>query len=310
MLIEYRTDGMVSEEYIPLIDVDMLVIVGSGVSLSSASLLMLARAGVPVLIHDREADCALHSPFMVRIAEVRRRLYAMTLSQRRKLKVARALISGKLWGMTNVARYLVYRAVEKGRAPSITLDDLQGALKDALEEVGGVRDVPSLISVEAKWSRRLWEALKGFVPEHYGFRGRNPEARDPVNSSLNYTYAILYALCSHALTAAGLDPYAGLLHSKRAGKPSLALDLSEMFKPAAIHAVISASRSARLEVAEDGYLTKDSLGVVTAALFRNLGRKLPEWEHSVRGYIYAKAWELRLCAERGDDLKPFVYRVK
>lgn len=45
-------------------------------------------------------------------------------------------------------------------------------------------------------------------------------------------------------------------------------------------------------------------------MYRNLKRKLPTWKHTVRGYIYVKAWELRANVERGEKFTPFTYKVK
>ena len=52
-----------------------------------------------------------------------------------------------------------------------------------------------------------------------------------MNALLSYLYALLLADCVGALAAAGLDPSVGFLHADRPGKPSLALDLMEEFRP-------------------------------------------------------------------------------
>ena len=61
-------------------------------------------------------------------------------------------------------------------------------------------------------------------------RNRRPP-RDPVNAMLSFVYALLLNDCISALTAAGLDPAVGYLHSDRPGRPGLALDLMEEFRP-------------------------------------------------------------------------------
>lgn len=63
-------------------------------------------------------------------------------------------------------------------------------------------------------------------------------ARDPINAMLNYTYSLLVAEEVKAITACGLDPHAGFLHSLSRNKPALALDLmEEMRAPIADSAV-------------------------------------------------------------------------
>jgi CRISPR-associated protein Cas1 len=61
-------------------------------------------------------------------------------------------------------------------------------------------------------------------------RSRRPPL-DRINALLSYAYALLLSDCSAALTSAGLDPNVGFLHADRPGKPSLALDLMEEFRP-------------------------------------------------------------------------------
>ncbi|MFV0389572.1 MAG: type I-C CRISPR-associated endonuclease Cas1c [Pyrinomonadaceae bacterium] len=62
-------------------------------------------------------------------------------------------------------------------------------------------------------------------------RSRRPPL-DYVNCLLSYLYALVRHDCISALTAVGLDPFVGFLHSERPTRPSLALDLMEEFRPA------------------------------------------------------------------------------
>lgn len=65
-----------------------------------------------------------------------------------------------------------------------------------------------------------------------GFSGRNRRPPlDPVNALLSFLYALLGHDCRSALEAAGLDAAVGFLHRDRPGRPSLALDLMEEFRP-------------------------------------------------------------------------------
>ena len=64
------------------------------------------------------------------------------------------------------------------------------------------------------------------------FDGRNRRPpRDAINALLSFLYALLRHDCVSALTAVGLDPFVGFLHTDRAGRESLALDLMEEFRP-------------------------------------------------------------------------------
>ena len=61
-------------------------------------------------------------------------------------------------------------------------------------------------------------------------RTRRPP-QDEVNALLSYAYAVLAGECLGACAASGLDPRQGFLHRPRAGRPALALDLMEPFRP-------------------------------------------------------------------------------
>jgi CRISPR-associated protein Cas1 len=61
-------------------------------------------------------------------------------------------------------------------------------------------------------------------------RNRRPP-RDPVNAVLSYLYGILVKDLFVTLLAVGFDPYLGFYHRPRYGRPALALDMMEEFRP-------------------------------------------------------------------------------
>jgi CRISPR-associated protein Cas1 len=61
-------------------------------------------------------------------------------------------------------------------------------------------------------------------------RSRRPPL-DPVNAVLSFLYALLTHDLRSALEGVGLDPAVGYLHRDRPGRPGLALDLMEEFRP-------------------------------------------------------------------------------
>lgn len=61
-------------------------------------------------------------------------------------------------------------------------------------------------------------------------RNRRPP-RDPINALLSFLYTLLAHECVSALESVGLDPQIGFLHGIRPGRPGLALDLMEEFRP-------------------------------------------------------------------------------
>jgi CRISPR-associated protein Cas1 len=73
----------------------------------------------------------------------------------------------------------------------------------------------------------------------FDFTGRNRRPpRDPINSLLSYAYALLAKDLTVTALAVGLDPFLGFFHRPRYGRPSLALDLMEEYRPIVADSVV------------------------------------------------------------------------
>lgn len=68
-------------------------------------------------------------------------------------------------------------------------------------------------------------------------RARRPPP-DPLNALLSFTYALLVKDLTVVLHSVGLDPYYGVLHRPRFGRPALSLDLAEEFRPLVAESVV------------------------------------------------------------------------
>lgn len=90
-------------------------------------------------------------------------------------------------------------------------------------------------------------------------RSRRPPL-DPVNALLSFTYALLVHDCVAALTAAGLDPDVGYLHVDRPGRPSLALDLVEEFRPLVADRLVLTLLNRR-QITPSQFIRRDGGGV-------------------------------------------------
>lgn len=75
------------------------------------------------------------------------------------------------------------------------------------------------------------------VPGIFEGRNRRPP-KDPVNAMLSFAYAVLVKDVTLALQSVGFDPMLGFLHQVRYGKPALALDLMEEFRPLIADSVV------------------------------------------------------------------------
>lgn len=121
-------------------------------------------------------------------------------------------------------------------------------LKELAADVDRASDLSELMGVEGEaariYFRRFDTMLRVDASLRETFRFEKRERRpppDPVNALLGFAYAALVRELVATLHGIGLDPYVGFLHQPRYGRPALALDLMEEFRPViADSAVITA----------------------------------------------------------------------
>lgn len=165
----------------------------------------------------------------------------------RGVTFAKETVRGKVYNQANVLKYFAKHRREADPALHSRIYDAAASLevlRQELETIDGERvdDVRErLLSVEGQAGRTYWQTVAHLLPEALGFPGREHRgATDAVNSLLNYGYGMLYHQVSGAVSLAGLDTFAGFIHTDRAGKPSLVLDLVEVFRQPVVDRVILA----------------------------------------------------------------------
>ena len=99
----------------------------------------------------------------------------------------------------------------------------------------------SLLGYEGAGSAAYFNVFDKLIrcnwPHGFSKRVRRPPT-DPVNALLSYGYVILTSQVASVLAGVGFDPYIGYLHASRYGKPALALDLMEEFRPIIVDSVV------------------------------------------------------------------------
>jgi CRISPR-associated protein Cas1 len=93
--------------------------------------------------------------------------------------------------------------------------------------------------MEGAGSAACFGLFARLLRQELGFRRRiRRPPTDPVNALLSYGYAILASQCASAVNTVGLDPFVGYLHVAEYGRPALALDLMEEFRPLIVDSVV------------------------------------------------------------------------
>lgn len=154
-----------------------------------------------------------------------KRQYALLDDPVFSVKMARALVSGKMGNMaTLLMRIKRSRNMEIAGRKAREILELMPLLSKA-------SSVDSLRGYEGRASALYFEAFSsGFIErQNFTKRVRRPPT-DPVNSILSLLYTFLMNRVYAAVRIAGLDPYPGFLHSIDYGRYSLVLDLMEEFR--------------------------------------------------------------------------------
>ncbi|MBI4608221.1 MAG: CRISPR-associated endonuclease Cas1, partial [Candidatus Rokubacteria bacterium] len=118
-------------------------------------------------------------------------------------------------------------------------------LKDDTRRAGRADRNEVLLGVEGTAASRYFAHFAGMLKPTNGnlrtfdFQSRNRRPpRDAVNALLSFAYAMLTREFAVTLFSVGLDPYLGFFHQPRYGRPALALDLMEEFRPLLADSVV------------------------------------------------------------------------
>ncbi len=149
-----------------------------------------------------------------------------------RLKIAREMIRAKIHNQ----RVLLMR---NGTSSKALLKQL-ALLRDKILKVDNIDTLRGLEGAAAAlYFKDFGTMFKGTAFENFDFNSRNRRPpRDPVNSLLSQGYSILSKELCGICHAVGLDPFIGVFHQPRYGRPALALDLMEEFRPLIADSVV------------------------------------------------------------------------
>ncbi len=206
------------------------------------------------------------------------------------LSLARRLVAGKV---RNQRTLLQRNHIEPER------NTLAG-LKEMADRAERASRLDELLGIEGNAARLYFGGFAGMIkPDEdstpadfsFDFEGRNRRPpRDPINAMLSLGYSLLVKDLTVACYAVGFDPYLGYYHQPRFGRPALALDLMEPFRPL---------------IADSAVLTAVNTGMVSPRDFVRAGNSVALTAGGRKGFL--RAYELRMDALVTHPL--FDYRV-
>lgn len=243
---------------VPIHQLEGMAVFGSA-HVTSGALQLCAERGVAVsfLTESGRLLSRVDAPGSGNVL-LRRTQFRWADSSDRCAVIARAAVAGKVQN----ARNLLLRAARETDCPR-DQESLQAAVRhlaDVLPALADLTDVDIVRGHEGDAARVYFEAFPAMVKQNRDTfrmtgRSRRPPL-DPVNALLSFVYALLLNDCVSAAASAGLDPSVGYLHVDRPGRPGLALDLMEEFRPLLADRLVLALIN-RQQVKRDSFVVQE-----------------------------------------------------
>lgn len=182
------------------------------------------------------------------------------------LRRAQFRLAEEEWFALALARKLVAGKIRNQRTMLLRnhLEPPEGVLREMREMAGRAEragNLEELLGIEGNAARLYFSEFAGMLKveeegegEAFGFdfngRNRRPP-RDPVNALLSLGYSLLTKDLTIACYAVGFDPLMGFYHQPRFGRPGLALDLMEPFRPLIVDSAVISAINTRMVRAEE-----------------------------------------------------------
>ena len=304
------------KEHIPLVKIDEVVVLGE-VTLTASALHLLLERNIEItfLSHFGQFKGRLSPPFS-KNAILRMAQYRAHQDMATRCELARRFVIGKL---TNQRQRLqrfnrTHKDAEVSQAIKQLTDLLGGLASLPIHQparmkplAGGdhrVEGTPleTILGMEGAGSAAYFSCFGKFLsdPRQWPFPGRvKRPPTDPVNSLLSFGYSLLTNKVASAVQLVGFDHFVGYLHSSFYGRPALALDIMEEFRPVIVDSVVLNMLNNRMVTANDfvielgAYRLKDEQRKVFFTKFEE--RLNEEVSHPLFGYkaTYRRCIELQ-----------------
>jgi len=157
--------------------------------------------------------------------ELRIRQFSFAGDKKRSLKLAQMFVYGKILNSRTILR----------RNDSEVPDEVLKSLKRLANDAKSSNSLQTLLGIEGGAAQIYFSRFNSLLKAEDNWclfenRNRRPP-KDPVNAVLSYLYGVMVKEFFVTLHTTGFDPYLGFYHQPRYGRPALALDLMEEFRP-------------------------------------------------------------------------------
>lgn len=194
---------------------------------------------------------------------LRREQYRKADDPQTSADVARFVLTGKLANCRSVLQRAMRDHGEK--VDGSALKEASVRIGHYLGQISCEKELDILRGIEGHAAHTYFGVFNELITsqkDDFAFEERNRRPPlDKVNSLLSFVYTLAMHDVRSALEAVGLDPAVGFLHRDRPGRPGLALDLMEEFRPFLADRLVLSLINLR-KVQKNGFTTSDSGAVL------------------------------------------------
>ncbi len=219
---------------VPMIKVDGVVVLGRA-TVSPAVVSELLERQIPLSFMKATGRyLGRLEPEMTKNIFVRKAQWKAAGNTAEAVHAVRGFVRGKLKNY----RYILQRRQRENSELDFKSELVR--LEGAIAKIDKTDSIDSLRGLEGAGSAVYFGCFNRLIKgPDFEFKGRNRRPpTDPVNSLLSLGYSLLRHDVQSAVNIVGFDPYLGYLHYERYGRPSLALDLMEEFRPLVVDALV------------------------------------------------------------------------
>jgi len=282
---------------VPLIKVDGVVVLGRA-TVSPAALMELLERKIPLsFMTGTGRFLGRLEPELNKNVFVRSAQWQAAGESPQAVHLVQAFVRGKLKNY----RTMLMRSQREG------IDGLESGitrLDQALQPIQHTLIIDALRGLEGAGSAAYFGAFDRLIRnDKFSFHTRNRRPpTDPVNALLSFGYALLRHDVQGAINIVGLDPYLGYLHTQRYGRPSLALDVMEEFRPLVVDSMVLSALNRKALTPDDFHSEPLSQAVSLSDEGRRTFLRLYEqkkqskFKHPVMGRqcTYQEAFEIQV----------------
>jgi len=231
---------------VPLIKVDGIVVCGRATVSPAVVTELLARKIPLSFITGTGKYLGRLEPELTKNIFVRQAQWQAAGESEAALHIVRGFIRGKL------KNYRTLLSRNQREYPELTLKSAITQISKAITSLDKTQTINSLRGLEGARSAAYFKVFNQLIrAEGFKFRVRHRPATDSVNSLLNFGYTLLRHDIQSAVNIVGFDPYLGYLHCQHYGRPSLALDVMEEFRPLIVDGTILKAINSRILKPDD-----------------------------------------------------------